>query len=223
MPAETRLLYPDLSLETPLWEGGILRVAGLDEAGRGALAGPVTAAAVVLPAEPEIIRRLPGVRDSKLMTSQQRAQWAEAIKNEAVCWGIGHASHLEIDEVGIVQATRFAMQRALAGLTTLPEYLLLDAVVLSEEVLPQTVLFKGDALSLSIAAASVIAKTARDQLMGELDGQYPGYGFCHNMGYGTPEHKACLGKLGPCAIHRSSYEPVRLSLEQTGQDQSIQS
>lgn len=200
--------FPDLRLELPLWEGGLSRVAGLDEAGRGAWAGPVTAAAVILPAEVSILKRLHGVRDSKCMTPQQRTAWEGKIKQAALGWGVGHAGNHEIEEVGIVQATRFAMQRALASLAIQPDYLLLDAVVLSEETLPQTILYKGDALSLSISAASVLAKTARDRLMVALDGEYPRYGFARHKGYGTPEHRASLHRLGPCEIHRSTYQPV---------------
>jgi len=199
---------PDLRLETPLWEGGLLRVAGLDEAGRGAWAGPVTAAAVILPADSAILKRLHGVRDSKCMTPKQRETWEKSIMHTALGWGVGHASNHEIEEVGIVQATRFAMQRALAALAIRPDYLLLDAVVLSEETLPQTSLYKGDALSLSISAASVLAKTARDRWMVTLDGEYPGYAFARHKGYGTPEHRANLHRLGPCEIHRATYQPV---------------
>jgi ribonuclease HII len=199
---------PDLSLEIPLWQGGLTHVAGLDEAGRGAWAGPVTAAAVILPADCSILERLHGVRDSKCMTPKQRETWEKKIKQAVPGWGVGHASNHEIEEVGIVQATRFAMQRALAALSIHPDYLLLDAVVLSEETLPQTSLYKGDALSLSISAASVIAKTARDRLMAALDREYPLYGFARHKGYGTAQHRTNLHRLGPCEIHRATYQPV---------------
>jgi ribonuclease HII len=200
---------PDLSLELPLWEAGLLTLAGLDEAGRGAWAGPVAAGAVILPADAAILERLSGVRDSKQMTPLQRARWAEQIQAAALSWGVGFASSLEIDAIGIVPATRLAMQRALDGMVVRPVHLLIDALNLPEEELPQTYLPKGDARSLSIAAASVIAKTQRDALMVALDEHYPAYGFARHKGYGTRRHQVSLGQWGPCAIHRASFAPVR--------------
>ncbi len=206
-------IQPDLSLEAPLWQTGLCRVAGLDEAGRGAWAGPVAAAAVVLPpAGQKLLELLPGVRDSKLMTARQRSRWAEKIRAAAAAWAVGWAACEEIDALGILPATRLAMQRALAQLAPLPEHLLIDAVRLPALKLPQTSLFHGDQRSLSIAAASVLAKTARDGRMQELDEQYPGYGFAAHKGYGTARHQRALDELGPCPQHRMSFAPLRARL-----------
>jgi ribonuclease HII len=201
--------YPDLSFEIPLWESDVTLVAGLDEAGRGPWAGPVTAGAVILPFDPSLSTRLSGVRDSKQMTASQRTFWVEHIHQEAVAWAVAEASHLEIDEMGILPATRLAMQRALCQLSVSPAHLLLDAMFLPEEFLPQTKLIKGDARSLSIAAASVLAKTARDQHMLSMEEQFPGYGFAQHKGYGTRFHQEALRRLGPCPIHRRSFAPIR--------------
>ena len=200
---------PDLSLEKPLWAAGLTLLAGLDEAGRGAWAGPVTAGAVILPAKASVLKQLTGVRDSKCMTPRQRMIWAEHIKEMALNWGVGFASNEEIDQIGIVPATRLAMQRALAHLSLKPMHLLLDAIQLPEEELPQTSLPKGDARSLSIAAASVIAKTQRDTCMVEFDRQFPAYGFARHKGYGTRYHQGSLQENGPCKIHRFSFAPLR--------------
>ncbi len=201
---------PDLCFEQPLWNAGLLAVAGLDEAGRGAWAGPVCAGVVVLPpAQRDICARLAGVRDSKQMTPQQRERWAAAIRAEVAGWGVGFASAAEIDALGILPATRMAMQRALAQLPAPPQHLLLDALRLPGVHLPQTALIKGDMRSLSIAAASVLAKTARDAQMQALEALYPGYGFAAHKGYGTAQHAAALLRLGPCPLHRRSYAPVR--------------
>ena len=201
--------YPNLSLEIPLWETGLVNLAGLDEAGRGAWAGPVSAGAVVLPVDPDLCKQLPGVRDSKQMTASQRSVWAECIKKVAVGWGVGYASQAEIDACGIVPATRLAMQRALEQLLVAPQHLLIDALRLPLVKIPQTALIKGDVRSLTIAAASVLAKTSRDALMCELDVVYPGYGFARHKGYGTRFHQQALQRLGPCAIHRRSFAPVK--------------
>lgn len=202
-------LAPSLDFELTLWQGGCDRVAGLDEAGRGCWAGPVYAGAVILPADADILRRLDGVRDSKLMTALQRDRWEEEIKMAAATWGIGFASREEIDSLGILPATRLAMGRALSKLEPAPLHLLIDAVRLREVDLPQTALIHGDRLCLSIAAASVLAKTARDAYMRELDQQYPGYGFARHKGYGTAYHRQALAEMGPCAEHRQSYAPVK--------------
>ncbi len=196
---------PDLCFEQPLWGAGIEWVAGIDEAGRGALAGPVAAASVVLPPDPEMIRTLHGVRDSKQMTPVQRDYWAVRIREAAVSWGVGFASAEEIDILGIVSATRLAVQRAIDTLPVSPQHLLLDYLLLPESPLPQTALIKGDCRSLSIAAASVLAKTARDALMRGLDIDYPGYGFAIHKGYGTAAHRAALAQWGACAIHRKTF------------------
>lgn len=204
-------ISPDLNFEMPLWQSGLHWLAGLDEAGRGAWAGPVYAAAVILPPDAgELLTRLNGVRDSKQMTAHQRARWAVNIRAEAVAWGIGWAGNDEIDERGILPATRLAMQRAIEQLTHSPEYLLIDALRLPAFELPQTALIHGDQRSLSIAAASVLAKTARDAYMVQLDAQYPGYGFAAHKGYGTAFHRHALDEKGPCSQHRFSFAPLRL-------------
>ncbi len=204
---------PDLRFESPLWKSGLVRVAGLDEAGRGAWAGPVSAGAVILPPVEEIAGQLHHVRDSKQMTPAERAVWAEIIKERALAWGVGFASNLEIDALGIVPATRLAMQRALECLEAPAGHLLIDALRLPEIPLPQTVLIKGDARSLSIAAASVLAKTTRDALMTKLDEQFPAYGFARHKGYGTASHQEALNQVGPCEIHRYSFAPIREFVE----------
>jgi ribonuclease HII len=199
---------PDLSFELPLWSSQVGLVAGLDEAGRGALAGPVTAAALILPCDPELTLTLEGVRDSKELSPQRRAECAHRLRQVALGWGIGFASHQEIDDLGIIPATRLAMQRALDELPTHPQHLLLDCLLLPEIPLPQTSLIKGDARSLSVAGASILAKTARDDWMCELDRQLPGYGFAAHKGYCTPGHLQALAQLGPSAVHRNSFAPI---------------
>ncbi len=198
-----------------MWDLGLRRVAGLDEAGRGPWAGPVTAAAVVLPAGDDCLRALVGVDDSKRLTPRRREALAPVIKSVAVAWGVGMAESGEIDRLGIVPATRLAMERALGALGLAPQALLIDAVRLPGVTFPQRSLIHGDALSLSIAAASILAKVARDRLMVEMDGQYPGYGFARHKGYGTRVHAEALARLGPCPIHRRSFAPVarRLSAQ----------
>jgi ribonuclease HII len=207
---------PDLQFETPLWEAGTLCVAGVDEAGRGSWAGPVSAGAVVLPPHSDIMQQLAGVRDSKQMTPGERAYWADQIRAAAQAWGVGFASSGEIDDLGILPATRLAVRRALEGLAVPPDYLLVDFLDLPEVTLPQLPLVKGDARSLSIAAASVLAKTARDELLVQLDRDFPGYGFARHKGYGTAAHREALAQLGPCSIHRRSYAPVRDCLVSPG-------
>ncbi len=203
---------PDVRHEMRLWQQGLVRLAGLDEAGRGAWAGPVAAGAVILPPDEKLVETLSGVRDSKQMTPRQRQLWAERIRACAAGWGVGMASAAEIDALGILPATRLAMQRALEQLALPPEHLLVDALRLPAIALPQTALIKGDARSLSIAAASVLAKTSRDALMVALAGEHPLYGFAQHKGYGTAAHQAALERFGPCLIHRRSFAPIaRLS------------
>ena len=202
---------PDFSFEIPLWEIGVHRVAGIDEAGRGPLAGPVTAAMVIFPPEPGLMTVLKGVRDSKELAPARREIWSQRIKELAIGWGVGFASHAEIDACGIVYATRLAACRALADCKIRPQHLLLDYILLPDNPLPQTSLVKGDARSLSIAAASILAKTARDARLCELDEVYPGYGFADNKGYGTAGHLEALGRLGPSPVHRRSFGRVRES------------
>jgi ribonuclease HII len=188
---------------------GCSTLAGLDEAGRGAWAGPVVAAAVVLPLDcPDLAKSLAGVRDSKQMTPNQREFWASAIRQIALGVGLGVASSKEVDQRGLIAATREAMARALVDLGKQPEHLLIDHLPLPDIPLPQTVLTRGDSRALSIASASVIAKVARDQMMVDLDDHHPGYGFARHKGYGTLQHRAALAHHGPCPSHRFSYAPV---------------
>jgi ribonuclease HII len=196
-------LFPNLELEQLLWNDGFTRIAGIDEAGRGAWAGPVAAAAIILPADPSLTRTLYRVRDSKLMTPLARETWAPLIKEAALGWEVGFASVEEIDTMGIVPATKLAATRALENI--FPDYLITDYLIFPEIVLPQTALIKGDQRSLSVAAASVLAKTARDALMRKLDGQYPGYGFARHKGYGTRLHQEAINKMRRCEIHRKSF------------------
>jgi ribonuclease HII len=200
---------PDLSFEQDLWDAGLNWIAGVDEVGRGALAGPVAAAALILPPDPAILMQMAGVRDSKQLTPRQRAYWAEHLRQTAVTWGIGYASHLEIDSLGIVPATRLAMQRAIQSLSEAPQHLLLDFIFLPDCHYPQTALVKGDARCLSIASASILAKTARDALMNEMEKMYPGYGFASHKGYCTPHHFQAIQRLGPCPVHRLSFAPLK--------------
>jgi ribonuclease HII len=200
---------PNISFEEKLWKAGINHVAGIDEAGRGALAGPVVAAAVILPPEPSIIEKLEGLKDSKQLTPSQRAEWAECLCSIASAWGIGIASHVEIDQQGIVPATRLAAQRAMVNSKIDPEHLLLDYLFLPDDETPQTNLIKGDERSLSIAGASILAKTARDGLLIALESQYPGYRFVEHKGYATSQHLEALDRLGPSPIHRFSFAPIK--------------
>ncbi len=200
---------PTLDEEIRLWYGDCLIVAGLDEAGRGAWAGAVFAAAAILPPLCDLRETLSGVRDSKQMTAAQRARWAERIRALAWHWGVGQAPAGEIDRLGILPATRLAMIRALNACGVSPQHLLIDALHLPGSAIPQTALIKGDARSLSIAAASVLAKTARDAYMQEQDTRYPGYGFAAHKGYGTAAHRAALARLGTCQLHRMSFAPLR--------------
>ncbi len=196
---------PDFNFETPIWTSGRKYVAGIDEAGRGALAGPVAVGALILPPDPELASRLLGVRDSKEMTPRQREVWAEQLHALALAWGVAYASHSEIDEFGISAATLLAAQRALQQLCIQPQHLLLDFFKIPGCQLPQTALVKGDARSLSIAGASILAKTERDALMCRLDQEYPGYGFSAHKGYATLRHRQALERLGPSLIHRKSF------------------
>ncbi len=201
--------YPTLNLERELWARGFRRLAGVDEAGRGALAGPVAAAVAILPPDPQIEETLRGVRDSKQMTPSQRESWAERLPALLLDFGVGFASPEEIDALGILPATRLAVRRALAALRALPDYLLLDYIKLPAVDIPQHSLPKGDRRVLSIAAASVLAKTRRDALMRAYEAQYPGYGFARHKGYGTAAHRAALQTLGPTPLHRRSFAPLR--------------
>ena len=211
--AACMIQYPDLSYETNLWPY-YRHIAGLDEAGRGALAGPVAVGAVILPHnKSSLSRTLAGVRDSKQMTAHERESLAPRIKEAALTWSVGFASAEEIDSQGIVPATRLAALRALAGLSLAPQFLLTDfRLELPQLDVSQTALVKGDALCLSIAAASVLAKTSRDQLMCELDLYYQGYGLGKHKGYGTQAHRSALQRLGSSPIHRKSFQVKELRI-----------
>lgn len=204
---------PDLSLETKFYAQGHTLIAGIDEAGRGAWAGPVVAAAVILPLDqPERLQSLmaAGVNDSKQLTARQRLRLVPIIEAAAVAIGVGGASPFQIDHEGIVPATKAAMERAIAMLDPQPQALLIDAVNLQALIpLPQRSLNYGDSLSLSIAAASIIAKVSRDRLMCGLDERHPGYGFARHKGYGTRAHQLALKTLGVSEVHRKSYAPIQ--------------
>lgn len=201
---------PDLSFEGELWAKGLRFIAGVDEAGRGALAGPVAAAAVVLPCDlPDLSLKLDGVNDSKMMTPKDRDEKAIVIKEIALGWGVGFATSKEIDRVGILPATYLAAERALAKIEIELEHILLDYIILPGNGIPQTPLVKGDARSLSIAAASILAKTERDALMVMMEEDFPGYHFANNKGYGTQAHRQAIAKLGPCVQHRCTFSPVK--------------
>ncbi len=191
---------------------GFHSIAGVDEVGRGALFGPVVAAAVILPARIGALARA-GLKDSKQLDRKQRERLDRSIRRRALAISIAEVDAETIDRVNIYQATRLAMLLAVRGLSLVPDHLLIDAMRLdlSELAHPcaQTKLFYGDSLSLSIAAASVVAKVHRDRLMRELDALHPGYGLASHKGYATPEHRRCLRDLGPCALHRRSFAPVR--------------
>jgi ribonuclease HII len=185
-------------------QSGWTRIAGIDEAGRGALFGPVVAAAVIL--NPK--RRIVGLDDSKKLASDRRFELAERIREHAVAWAVAEVDAARIDAWNIYQASRQAMTAALEQLTIAPDYLLIDAIEL-DVLIEQKSLIKGDARSVSIAAASILAKTHRDTRLNEWDTVYPGYGFAQHKGYGTPEHLEALKRLGPTPLHRHSFAPVR--------------
>jgi ribonuclease HII len=200
---------PSLSYEKRLWAKGYRYVAGLDEAGRGAWAGPVVAAAVILPPDhEELAQHLADVRDSKMLTPARREALLEAIREHAVALGVGSVPPSEIDLIGIVPATRRAMALAVQALSAPADHLLVDHLALPDLQLPQLSMPKGDVHVLSIAAASIVAKVSRDQMMIQLEDQFPGYGFARHKGYGTPQHRAALNMLGPSNAHRMSFAPL---------------
>jgi len=203
-----------LAFEQELWAGGYRAVAGVDEVGRGAWAGPVVAAAVVLP--PDVTRLAPllgRVDDSKRLTPAARAELCEPILANTLAVGVGRVEAVDIDRIGIAPATREAMRRALAALVIPPDYILLDYLTLPDLTCPQRGVPHGDALCLAIAAASVIAKVTRDRWMAEQDAFYPGYGFARHKGYGTAGHRDAIARLGPCALHRMSFAPLAARFE----------
>jgi ribonuclease HII len=195
---------PGRAREQALRARGFRRVAGLDEVGRGCLAGPVVAAAVVL--DPE--RRVPGLRDSKLLTPGQRETLAARLREEAAAVGLGMADAREIEALDILRATYLAMRRALEALTPMPDFLLIDALTLPGIDLPQEGIVRGDRLCASIAAASIVAKVHRDALMREWHAAWPAYGFDANKGYGTPEHLEALRSHGATPLHRRTFHGV---------------
>jgi ribonuclease HII len=201
---EPSLLSCDGALEQRLRAEGYVRVAGLDEAGRGCLFGPVFAAAVILPPD----HRIAGIRDSKALTAPQRERLAVQIRRRAVAWAIGEAGPEEIDRLNILRASRLAMLRALQRLSPAPDYVIVDAVRLEIEV-EQLVLDKADATVETVAAASILAKVSRDACMAAWDAVYPGYGLRRHKGYATPEHLEALARLGATPHHRLTFAPVR--------------
>ena len=197
-----------LAYEKELYTQGIDLIAGVDEVGRGPLAGPVVAAAVILPENCKI----PGLNDSKKIPKSKHKEIYEAVLQNAIAIGIGVKDNQVIDQVNIYEATKLAMMEAIGQLEPQPQHLLIDAMRLDLPI-SQTSIIKGDANSLSIAAASIVAKVTRDQMMEEFDREYPGYDFAQNAGYGTVKHLAGLDKLGVTPIHRRSFEPIKSMCE----------
>lgn len=206
--SEGQRLRKLLRYEGELWAQGVLHVAGVDEAGMSPLAGPVSAAAVVFAPG----SRIPGVDDSKKLDPETRYRLAEEIKAAAVAWCVGFAEVDEIDTINIYWAGLLAMRRAVEGLSRAPQHILIDARRIKDIQIPQRPIVKGDCKSLTIAAASILAKTARDTLMHQLDAQYPGYGFAKHKGYPVREHLGALKRLGASPVHRRSFAPVRAAL-----------
>jgi ribonuclease HII len=186
---------------------GFGAVAGLDEVGRGALCGPVVAAAVVL--GPGFDTE--GLDDSKRLSPRERRRLAARIRAEARAWAVGMAGPREIDRFNILRATHLAMRRAIQALPVAPDLLLVDALTIPGVTIPQRPIVKGDAISVSIAAASIVAKVARDEIMGELDGRHPGYGLAHNMGYASDDHRQALRRMGPSDVHRRSFVVMEIA------------
>ena len=197
-----------LAYEKECYARGMKLIAGVDEVGRGPLAGPVVAASVILPKACKI----PGLNDSKKIPKSKHKEIYEAVLQNAIAIGIGIKDNHVIDQVNIYEATKLAMMEAIGQLDPQPQHLLIDAMKLDLPI-SQTSIIKGDANSLSIAAASIVAKVARDQMMGEFDREYPGYDFAQNAGYGTAKHLAGLDKLGVTPIHRRSFEPIKSMCE----------
>ena len=205
MPADVAPTYDE---EAALIEAGYTLIAGVDEVGRGTLAGPVVAGAAILPMYPKG-EWVAGVNDSKRLTPKRRETALERMRTASVTMQIGAASSEEIDAAGIVEATRIAMVRAVDALPMRPQFLLLDAMLLPDIDLPQYAIVKGDSKCLSIAAASIVAKVMRDDMMRDADAAFPGYGFARHKGYATRQHLDSLERLGPCDIHRFTFAPVR--------------
>ena len=203
--AERLRLQNMLNFERVLWKSGIRAIAGVDEVGVGPLAGPVVAAAVVFPPNTE----LDGIDDSKQLDSERRTKLAARIREHATAIGVGSAEVGEIDRLNIYHAGLLAMRRAIEALPLAPEHVLVDARVIPGVSIPQNSFNKGDGINFSIAAASIIAKTHRDRLMEDLEKEYPGYGFAQHKGYSTLEHQNAIRELGPCPIHRLSFQFIR--------------
>ncbi len=199
---------PTFDVERSLWAQGFRHVAGVDEAGRGALAGPVVAGAVVVTPECAGAPLWALVRDSKLLAPAQRQALACEIRAHAAAWAVGVVNADQIDVIGIAAATRMAMQQAIASLVPLPDHLLIDWVRLPQTPIPQLSRPKADRTMVCVAAASIIAKVHRDRLMVEHDSQFPQYGFAAHKGYGVAAHLAALAQYGPCALHRHSFAPI---------------
>lgn len=206
--AEGQRLRHLLKFETEIWAQGFVHIAGVDEAGVGPLAGPVVAGAAILPAG----YKLRELNDSKKLDEATRAQLAEQLKTDAVAWAVAQAEVEEIDRLNIYHAGLLAMRRAVEALTQMPDYVLVDARTIPGIATPQRGIIKGDSLSASIAAASILAKTTRDALLLDYEQQYPGYGFAAHKGYPTPEHFQALRERGALPIHRRSFRPVREAL-----------
>lgn len=202
--AEEERLEKMLEFEKSLYAQGIEWIAGIDEVGRGPLAGPVVAAAVILPKNCKIS----GLNDSKQVPKAKHREIFNEIQRKALAIGIGRVDNEKIDAINIYEATKVAMLQALTALSKKPEHVLIDAMTLKME-LPQTKIIHGDARSASIAAASIVAKVTRDDLMTQFDARYPGYDFSHNAGYGTAKHLTALSNLGITPIHRQSFEPIK--------------
>ena len=207
--SEGQRLRSMLRYENTLWTSGVARIAGVDEAGMSPLAGPVAAAAVILPPG----TRIPEVDDSKRLDVEQRNRLAPIIRQRAIAWAVAFAEVDEIDRINIYWAGIAAMRRAVQALAPAADHLLIDARRLREVDLPQLSIIGGDGKSLSIAAASILAKTARDARMAELDAKYPGYGFAKHKGYPVKAHFSALGRLGACPVHRRSFAAVREALD----------
>lgn len=203
---------PNFEHELKLRANGFQSIAGIDEAGRGPWAGPVTAGAVILPLDEKCLQELAGVRDSKQLTEKKRDWLYEVIKEVAIDWQVAHIFAEEIDALGILVATKKAMRTAVEQLSPMADALVIDAVKLSDWEIPQVSLIKGDQRSLSIAAASIMAKVSRDRLMRDMEEKYPNYGFAQHKGYGTKKHREALSVMGPCEIHRKSYKPIQTLL-----------
>jgi ribonuclease HII len=205
-PSKKLLLFKE---EKVCESQGYQRIAGIDEVGRGCLAGPVVAAAVVIPRRKRAAAWYRKVNDSKLLTAEQREEVFQYIQAEALSTGVGIVSHGIIDAQGMTCAVQRAMKMSLEKLSPPAEFVLIDYFTVPDLYLPQKGVANGDSEGFSIACASIVAKVTRDKLMLEMDSVYPGYGLARNKGYGTPEHLDCLRKLGPCPIHRRSFQPVR--------------